>query len=292
MTPLRQRMIDDMVLRAMSPRTQEAYLGAVFGLAKYYRRSPDSLSEAEVQAYVLYVIQERKLAWSSCNIIKSGLRFLYEVTLHRTPAELRIPSARQPQKLPQILSRDEVRRLLEAAATLKHRVLLMTTYAAGLRLSEVVHLKVRDIDGERMTLRVEQGKGAKDRYTLLSPRLLAELRRYWAAERPREWLFPGPSGLKPIGVKTAQRLYHRAKAGAQITKQGGIHALRHAFATHLLEGGEELPVIQKLMGHGNITTTQRYLHLAQKHLMGTTSPLELLALPEPRPRSKVARASR
>ena len=284
MTPLRQQMDNDMVLRGMSPRTREAYLGAVYGLAKHYRRAPDSLSEKEAQAYLLYLLQERKLAWSSCNIVRHGLRFLYQVTLHRPQAEFMIPLARQPQKLPQILSREEVGALLEAAANAKHRALLMATYGAGLRVSEVIHLKVGDLDSQRMTIRVDQGKGAKDRYTLLSPMLLTELRRYWVAERPKEWLFPGPSGLKPLTDKTAQRIFHRAKQRAQITKPCGIHALRHAFATHMLEGGVDIHTIQRLMGHRNIGTTQRYFHLAQKHLMGTTSPLELLALPQPVPR--------
>ena len=268
----------------MSPRTREAYLGAVFGLAKYYRRAPDNLSEAEVQAYLLHLMQERKLAWSSCNIVRHGLRFLYQVTLGRAPSQLCIPGARRPQKLPQILSREEVAQLLNTTANAKHRALLMTTYAAGLRVSEVVHLKVSDLDSQRMTLRVEQGKGGKDRYSLLSPRLLEELRRYWVVERPNEWLFPGPKQRDPITISTAQRVFERAKRRARITKAGGIHSLRHAFATHLLESGADVHTIQRLMGHRDIATTQRYFHLAQKHLSQTPSPIELLSLLQPTPR--------
>ena len=191
-----------------------------------------------------------------------------------------------PAKLPQILSREEVARLIEQTTNLKHRTILMTTYAAGLRLSELCHLRVADIDSERMTIRVEQGKGAKDRYTLLSPRLLTELRRYWLAERPGRWLFAaGRTPDQPLNKKTAHLIYHAAKDRAGITKEGGIHALRHAFATHLLEAGVDVHTIQRLMGHDSLSTTARYFHLAQKHLSGTASPLELLPRSEPRPRS-------
>src|SRR5713101_7478937 len=180
MGELRKQMDGDLVVRGMAVRTREAYLGAVVGLAKYYGRRPDRLSEAQVQSYLLHLIQERKLAWSSCNIVAQGLKFFYRVTIKRTQAQFGIPTARE-----------EVAALLEKTANLKHRAILMTTYGAGLRLNEVCHLKLTDIDSARMTIRVEQGKGAKDRYTLLSPRLLAELRGYWKAYRPARWLFPG-----------------------------------------------------------------------------------------------------
>ena len=174
--------------------------------------------------------------------------------------------------------------LIENTSNLKHRAILMTAYGAGLRLNEICHLKLTDIDSDRMTIRVEQGKGAKDRYTLLSPSLLTELRRYWMCYRPRVWLFTPRGGEGPISDGTVQKVYHHAKVRARIAKEGGIHALRHAFATHLLEAGVDIHTIQRLLGHGHISTTLRYFHLARKHLAGTPSPLELLdgALRKPR----------
>jgi site-specific recombinase XerD len=282
MSPLRKQMDEDLVVRGMSPRTRESYLGAVTALAKHYGRSPDRISAPEVQRYLLHLIQERKLAWSSCNIALSGLKFFYRVTLKRPQAQFELPTPRQPQKLPQILAPEEVVRLIECADNPKHRAILMTTYAAGLRLSEVCSLKVSNIDSARMTIHVEQGKGAQDRYTPLSPRLLAELRRYWALSRPKLWLFAGTRKPdSPIRPHTVQRIFQRAKARAGITKDCGIHGLRHAFATHLLEAGVDVPTIQHLMGHGHISSTLRYFHLARKHLGAARSPLELLPRPEP-----------
>ena len=276
MGALRKQMDGDLVVRGMAVRTREAYLGAVAGLAKYYGRRPDRVSEAEVQKYLLHLIEERKLAWSSCNVAAQGLKFFYRVTLKRSEAQFVIPRARQPQKLPQILSREEIAALLANTVNLKHRAVLMTAYGAGLRLNEICHLKVSDIDSARMTLRVEQGKGAKDRYTLLSPRLLTELRRYWVAYRPKQWLFTRKDPAQPITDITVQRIFYGAKDRAGIIKQCGIHGLRHAFATHLLEAGVDIHTIQRLMGHGHISSTLRYFHLARKHLAGTPSPLELL----------------
>lgn len=279
MSELRRRMDDDMVLRGMAERTRESYLGAVARMARFYRRSPDQLTEGEVQAYLLHMIREKKLSWSTCNIAVSGLRFLYHVTLKRDRTQFSIPLPQQPSQLPEILSREEVLRLIHAAPFRKHRTLLATTYAAGLRVSEVVRLKITDIDSDRMTLRVEQGKGAKDRYTLLSPRLLEEMREYWRECRPVRWLFPALRSPHPLHISTAQKIYTAAKLRAGITKRGGIHALRHAFATHLLEAGTDLHTIQRLLGHGHITSTQRYFHLAHPTLMATPSPLDLLDRP-------------
>jgi site-specific recombinase XerD len=284
MGTLRERMENDLVVRGMSERTREAYVGAVAKLAKHYGRSPDRVSEPEVQNYLLYLIQERKLSWSSCNIAAQAIRFFYRITLKRSEAQFLVPTARQPQKLPQILSREEVASLIEQTLNLKHRAILMTAYGAGLRLTEICHLKVSDVDSKRMTIRVEQGKGAKDRYTLLSPTLLGELRRYWCIYRPKLWLFSARDPGRPIGEHTVHRLYHGAKARAGIAKPGGIHSLRHAFATHLLEGGADIHTIQRLMGHGHISSTQRYLHVAAKHLARTLSPLELLEGVPLRPR--------
>jgi len=281
MSTLRKQMEADMVLRGMSERTRESYLAAVAGLAKYYNRSPDQVSEVEVQRYLLHLIEERKLAWSSCNVAVSGLRFVYHTTLKRREAQFDIPRARAPQKLPQILAREEIARLIELTLNAKHRAILMSAYGAGLRVSELCHLKVGDIDSARMTIRVEQGKGAKDRYTLLSPRLLRELRRYWVGERPKEWLFSATRDVnQPINTSTAQKIFYAAKRRAGIGKDCGIHGLRHAFATHLLEAGVDIHTIQRLMGHGHISSTLRYFHLADKHLAATASPLDLLDRPD------------
>ena len=281
MSALRKQMEADMALRGLAYRTRQAYIESVAKFAKFYGRSPDRITEAESQSYLLHLLQERKLAHSSCNVVASALQFFYRVTLKRREAEFCLPRPKVPQRLPHILSREEVAALFEHTANLKHRAFLMTTYGGGLRLLEACHLKVSDIDSDRMTIRIEQGKGAKDRYTLLSPRVLAELRRYWIAHRPERWLFPSPRDADlPMLPKSAQRIFYAAKDRAGITKQCGIHGLRHAFATHLLEGGVDVHTIQRLMGHGNLSTTARYLHLAQKHLSGASSGLDLLARPD------------
>lgn len=281
MSALRKQMLADMVVRGLAYRTQQTYIESVAKFAKYHSRSPDQISQAEVQRYLLHLLQERRLAHSSCNVVCSALQFLYRVTLKHREAEFDLPRPKVPQRLPHILSREEVAAIFEHAANLKHRVFLMTTYTAGLRLLEACHLKVSDIDSHRMTIRVEQGKGAKDRYTLLSPGLLKELRRYWIAHRPKLWLFPSPRDPDhPMLAKSADRIYRGAKERAGITKVGGIHALRHAFATHLLEAGTDVHTIQRLLGHGSLSTTARYFHLAQKHLSGSASPLDLLQRPD------------
>jgi len=281
MTELRRRMDNDMIIRGMADKTREAYLWAVSGLAKFHRRSPDQISDEEVQAYLLHLIRDRHRAWSTCNIVVQGLRFLYHTTLKRERTTFTIPSPRQPGKLPVLLSREEIQRLLAATHTRKQYTILATTYGAGLRLGEVIHLQVSDIDGDRLTIRVEQGKGGKDRYTLLSARLLEILRAYWRLSHPTGWLFPGKGDERPMDPSTVQRFYGAAKARAGITKPGGIHGLRHAFATHLLETGVDIHTIQRLLGHGHISTTMRYFHLAQPILTAHRSPFDLLdPLPE------------
>jgi site-specific recombinase XerD len=282
MTPLRQRMIDAMVLRGFAPRTQEAYCAAVGALAKHYGQGPDALGTGQLQSYLLHLITGKKLAYASVNQASCAFRFLFGTVLHQPEVHLAIPMAKVPKRLPQILSREQVTRLIEAAATLRARTLLTTTYAAGLRVSEVCALQLTDIESapDRMCLKVRQGKGGEDRYTLLSPRLLTALRLYWRECRARTWLFPNASGRAPIDVSTAQRMYCAARDAAGIPREGGIHTLRHAFATHLLEAGVDLPTIQHLLGHGYISTTMRYLHLARSHLTRTTSPLELLDPPK------------
>src|SRR5688572_18784820 len=212
MSALRKQMEADMALRGLAYRTRQAYIESVAKFAKFYGRSPDQITESESQSYLLYLLQERKLAHSSCNVVASALQFFYRVTLKQREAEFCLPRPKVPQRLPHILSREEIAALLEHTSNLKHRAFLMTTYGAGLRLSEVCHLQVGDIDSSRMTIRVEQGKGGKDRYTLLSPRLLEELRRYWFAQRPQRWLFPSPRDpAHPMLPKSADRIYRAAK---------------------------------------------------------------------------------
>ncbi len=282
MTQLRSRMDNDMIVRGMAEKTRECYIAAVARLARFYGRSPERISQREIQAYVVHMIRQEKLSTSTCNIAVNAFKFFYHRTLGHSRAEFEVPHPRQPQRLPEILGRQEIDRVFASAANPKHRALLMTTYAAGLRVSEVVGLRVGAIDSQRMTLRVEQGKGGKDRYTLLSRRLLEELRSYWKQYRPRVFVFPSRSGDKPMDVSTAQKIYYAAKARAGITKRGGIHALRHAFATHLLEAGTDVYVIQRLLGHRSISATVRYVHVARKTLMGTSSPLDLLEPPPPK----------
>jgi integrase/recombinase XerD len=277
MTELRQRMEDAMVLRGFALRTRETYLACVAALAKHYRCPPDRLDAEQIQAYLLHLIQERKLAYASVNQAACAFRFLFGHVLQQRKIWFDIPMAKVPKRLPVVLSRDQIRRLFAACADLRTRTVLMTTYAAGLRVSEVCALQVGDIESapDRMCLKVRQGKGGQDRYTLLSPKLLETLRLYWQTRRPRLWLFPNKTGDAPMGDTTAQRMYHAACDAAGLSA-AGIHTLRHSFATHLLEAGVDLHTIQRLLGHGHISTTMRYLHLAQSQLTGTTSPLELL----------------
>ncbi len=277
MSPLRKQMQADMTIRGLAPRTQSAYLDAVTGIARHYHRSPDALSIEEIHAYLHHMIAERKRSWSTTNQAVCALRFLFHVTLKRPDVSIAIPYRRIGAKQPEILSAEEVSRILAACRNPHHRTLLMTTYAAGLRVGEVCRLRIADIDSTRMMIRVAGGKGAKDRYTLLSQQLLDALRLYWLSRQPRLWLFPKPSNTAmPLDVCTAQKIYYRAKKAAEIAKQGGIHGLRHAFATHLLESGVDVHTIQRLLGHSDLSTTARYFHLQRHQLAATPSPLELL----------------
>jgi len=280
MTALRKRMIHELELHRKSPRTIEAYVTAVAQLAGHYGRSPDRITLEEVRDFLHHLIAERKLAFSSCNQKLAGIRFFYRQVLGQERFDLRVPSKRSG-KLPEPLGRREVERLLNASGNAKHRVLLMTCYATGVRVSELVHLRVEDIHSERMQIHVRQGKGAKDRYTLLSPRLLEQLRAYWRTCRPRPWLFLGRDGRGPLPVGTAQKIYYAAKRRAGIERGHGIHTLRHSFATHLMEAGVDLPTLQRLLGHTSLATTAKYLHVTNKHLRGVRSPLDLLRMPEP-----------
>ena len=276
MTELRRRMIQSMTVRGFSPHTHESYIAAVRGLAKHYKRSPDQLSAEEVQAYLAHMVTKRKLSWSTCNLAASAFRFLYHVTLGRDAVAFEVPVAKQSQRLPEILSREEVARLLEAPPNPKHRLVLATVYSAGLRVSEAVRLKVSDVDAGRMTLRVEQGKGRKDRVVPLSRRLREQMKVFWQTQPPRTWLFPNRKGTRPIDVTVVQKVFTQAKLRTGITKRGGIHSLRHAFATHLIESGADVPTVQRLLGHRSVSTTMRYFHLSETRLGTLRSPLDLL----------------
>jgi site-specific recombinase XerD len=248
----------------MAPSTQRAYLQAVRKFARHYNRPPDQISNGELKAYLLHLHLHEQRATSTCNVASAALRFLYRRTLGRRETDFDVPIARQPSKLPHVLSRDEVARLLECTSFLKHRALFLTTYSAGLRVSEVVRLRPTHIDSARMLIRVEQGKGAKDRLTLLSPQLLEALRDYWRRTQPGPlFLFPGRDGRSPVRATGVKEAFAKAKRRADIDKPGGIHMLRHSFATHLLEAGVDLHTLQRLLGHNSIRSTTRSLHLVE-----------------------------
>ncbi len=276
MSELRQRMIREMDLREFSPNTKSAYLAAVEGLAKFYMRSPDQISQEEVEDYLLYLKNERRLEYSTRNQIVSGLKFFYNQTLKKKDFVLQLPVKRGQRKLPEVLSMGETKKVIEALDNLKHRVLLKTTYSGGLRVSEVIRLKPTDIISSRMLIRVYQGKGCQDRYTLLSKKLLPELRMYYKIYRPENWLFSAKNPENHICSATAQRTYNKAKDKAKISRGKGIHTLRHCFATHLLEMGYDIRKIQRLLGHKSLSTTMIYLHVSRKHLTSIRSPLDLL----------------
>ena len=284
MGELRDRMVRDMDVRHFSGRTVEAYVAGVKGLAKYYRRPPDQLSDEDVQRYLLHIRTERKLSASTCNQIRWALKFFYEVTVRRPQASLTVPPMRLAQKLPEILSREEVERIVGATRTLRERVLLMAAYGGGLRVSEVVALRPGDIDVERGLIRVEQGKGKKDRYTVLAERLVRELGRYYEVYgRAEHWVFPQRCDRsRHMDVASAQKIYTTAKRRAGIAKVGGIHSLRHAFSTHSLEAGMDLPTLGRMLGHTSVTTTMRYLHTTGTRVAAQVSPLDRL-LPGPEP---------
>lgn len=279
MTPLRERMIRELELQRKSPLTVDAYVKAVAQLAQHFGRSPDAISVEEVRDFLHYLITQKKLAFSTCNQKLAAIQFFYRHVLGQKDFSLRVPSKRGG-RLPEPFSRAEIARLLDATRNLKHRALLMTAYGGGLRVSEVVRLQPGDIHSERMLIRVNQGKGRKDRYTLLSQRLLEELRTYWRAYRPHPWLFPGRDKSRPLPANSAKKIFTAVKQRAGIQHGHGIHSLRHSFATHLMEAGVALPVIQRLMGHGSLSTTAKYLHVTSQHLAGVRSPLDLLRLPE------------
>jgi site-specific recombinase XerD len=282
MTILRQRMTEDMQVRNLSPHTQASYLQQVSLFARYFRTSPDALTPEHIRTYQIYLTNEKRLAPNSIHTAVAALRFLYKVTLKKdwTFGE-DIPLPKKPQKLPVVLSPEEVVHFLNCVDRGKHRVILTTCYAAGLRISEAVRLKAAAIDSARMVVRVEQGKGRKDRYVMLSPMLLEILRSYWRAVRPQEWLFPGSHDNQPITKDAVEAACQKAHRLAGLSKSVTPHSLRHAFAVHLLESGTDLRTIQLLLGHRSLATTAKYLRIATNKVCATSSPLDLLPHPPP-----------
>jgi len=284
MRTLKERMVRDMQLRRLSQNTQDAYLHWVEGLSEHYQLPAEKITTQKVLDHILYLQNERKLAWSTIKVVIAGLKFCYGVTLKRPALVAAIPERRAPQRLPEILNAAELQRLFAAAKKPLHRTLLITMYATGLRASEVVRLQARHIDSGRMLVRVETGKGEKDRDTILSPRLLQELRAHWRMYHPKLWLFPNYNSAhrdEPLPRDVPNRMYHQAKEAAGIQKKGGSHTLRHCFATHLLEAGVELNTLKDYLGHKSILTTVRYLHLARKKPDQTSDLLAFGAPPDP-----------
>jgi integrase/recombinase XerD len=282
MTPLRRRMIEDMTLRNFTAQTIHAYVYSVVCFARHFHISPDLLGLEHLRTYLLHLTQVRRLSVSYCNRTRCALRFFYQVTLGRDFPLDSLGRVKQPRKLPVVLSAEEVTQFLTAVTNFKHRTILMTAYATGLRVSEVVRLRVTDIDSQRMVIRVSEGKGQKDRYVMLSPNLLQILRQYWKTARPGEYLFPGALPTRPISADSVQDACCLARRRAGLRKHITVRTLRHSFATHLLEAGTDLRTIQVLLGHRSISTTARYVHVATAALSTTRSPFDLLHLPSQR----------
>jgi len=277
MSLLRRRMIEDMTIRNLSPATQRSYLHAVSRFSQYFGRSPDRLGLEDVRAYQVN-LASKGVAWGSLNQVVCALRFFYGVTLGQATIPERIAYARAPRKLPTVLSGDEIVRFLESVSSLKARVALTTAYAAGLRVSEVAALKVCDVDSSRMMMRIEHGKGGKERYAMLSAPLLDILRSYWRLTRPPLYLFPGRTSDKPIEPTVLHAACRSAAAAAGLDKRVSVHVLRHSFATHLLESGVDIRIIQVLLGHENLSTTARYTRVSRQLIGNTASPLDRLSL--------------
>jgi integrase/recombinase XerD len=282
MTVLRQRMAEDMQVRNLAPNTQLSYLQQVALFARHFGKSPALLGWEEIRTYQVYLTNEKRLSPNSIHTAVAALRFLYRVTLKRDwTFEAVLPLPKKQQTLPIVLSPEEVQRFLDCLQGIKHRAILTTCYAAGLRISEAVHLKPTAIDSQRMVIRVEQGKGQKDRYVMLSPKLLDTLRSYWKVMRPKEWLFPGDHAGQPITRDAVGNACEKARHLAGLSKPVTPHCLRHAFAVHLLEAGTDVRTIQLLLGHRSLSTTARYLRIATSKVCATSSPLDLLPHPAP-----------
>lgn len=276
MGQLYDQMKMDLELKKFSPKTVTCYLTCMVNFVRHYGRSPVDLGEEEIRKYLHHLITEKKVSQSSINQAYSAMKFFYEVTLGRAWNGIRIPRSKTRKKLPVVLSMQEVHSLLASVGNLKHRAILTTIYSGGLRLGEATHLRISDIDGKRMTILVQQGKGNKDRYTVLGQRNLELLRRYYKAFRPTEWLFPSKDPAQPLSGSSVQRVFKKALHQASIKKKASVHTLRHCFATHLLESGTDLYHIQRLLGHTTAKTTSVYLHITGRDLAKVKSPIDLL----------------
>jgi integrase/recombinase XerD len=281
-THLRKAMLEELQRRNLSPITTRIYLRSVEEFARYYKASPDQLGPENIREYQAHLFTDRKLSAIAVGQQLSALRFFFVHTLRRPWMAEHMAIPRRPLRLPEVLSREEVERLIQSASSPLHRIWLLILYATGLRREELVRLKVGDIDSGRMVIHVRQGKGRKDRDVMLSPRLLLELRDYWRSAKPKTYLFPGkgahPRGDLPITSKSVWDAVHEAATRAGLDKHVHPHTLRHCFATHLLESGADLRTIQLLLGHADLKTTSRYLHLSERHLKATPSPLDSLTL--------------
>jgi integrase/recombinase XerD len=285
MTPLRQRFIEDMQLRGLAPTTQRSYIHYVAEFAKFYNRSPEELDLEAIRQYEIHLLNERKLSPQSVNTFISAVQFLYTVTLEMPWGKQCFPRVRVAETLPVVLAPEEVDCFFDHVTGLKYRAALMLCYGAGLRIAEAAAVRINDIDSQRMLIRVVQGKGKKDRYVMLSPRLLAVLRCYWHLRRPRVWLFPSWRESKHITVGSLSLACRDAAKQCGLSKRITAHTLRHSFATHLLENGTDTRVIQTLLGHSRIDTTARYTRVAAHVIAGTPSPLDSLGLkPKQKPR--------
>jgi integrase/recombinase XerD len=270
-------MIEDMTIRNLSPSTQQSYVYAVAKFSRHFNCSPDRLGMEHVRTYQLHLIHQ-KYSWSHVNQVACALRFFYGITLGQKEAFERIVAGKESEKLPPVLNREEIVRFLSAVKGLRNRVALTTAYAAGLRVGEVARLKVDSIDSERMLLHIESAKGGRDRYAMLSPRLLLLLRAYWKRARPSSWLFPGQEPGGHVTRGALQSACRFARKRARIGKPVTVHSLRHSFATHLLESGTDIRIIQVLLGHSHLETTARYTQVATGLIAGTPSPFDQLSL--------------
>ncbi len=280
MGELRDQFVRHMGLRGFSKSTVTGYVHAIVELATAYGRSPDTLSNEEIQEHLWYLIKERKLAWSTINVRFSAYRSFFYDMLGWDKTQFRIPARKRSKKQVTVLTRQEVEAIIDAPSDFKHRAMLTMVYGSGLRASEVPALTARHIESarDRMMVLVENGKGNKDRYTILSKRALKVLREYWKAYRPAEggWLFPGRKKGRAVCTGTVQRAYKKAAAKAGVSKKGGIHLLRHAFATHLLDEGVSVYAIKRLLGHASLSTTAGYLHVTAAHVRNIDSPLDVI----------------
>lgn len=280
MGQIRDRMEADLRLAGYSPSTAKVYLVYARLFVKHFRRSPEAMGEREVRAFLLYLIQERKISRGTVRQVRAALTFLYSVTLRRPVEVAYLPVMRRQVRLPVVLSGREVSALLAATESPKYRAILMTLYAGGLRITEACRLRLEDIDSKRMVIHVRHAKGNRDRFTILSPRLLDDLRQYWKTSRPEGWLFPGQPADVPTSPNTVRVIFQRARIRAGIQKKASPHTLRHSFATHLIECGTDITVIQALLGHKSIRVTERYTHISVDMISRTKSPLDLLGTPE------------